>query len=184
MSDAELDRRLVEAGMAPVEEMLQRNALGKFSVHAGVSDLASFEQWLAMRHAEFIRMQARMTLDGKAEEELFEWVISHNAAFGEVAANFRQAISSASANSSDNAIEVSGTKNAVAASVAFTYAPAGRVPTNLKTISRVVPKLPGDSTYDLMVKAKKDIYNNMGEDLENMNIVSWDHSVTDIKIPM
>ena len=89
MSD--LDKRMKEAGMMSVTEMLENNPLGKFSVHAGVNDLETFEKWLLMRKEEFIGMQARMTLDDKEDDELFEWVIAHNAVFSEVLANFRAA---------------------------------------------------------------------------------------------
>ena len=77
--------------MMPVSEMLERSPLGRFSAHAGVSDLESFEQWIQMKREEFIRMQASMQLDGKEKDELFEWVVAYNAVLGEVIANFRQA---------------------------------------------------------------------------------------------
>lgn len=86
-----LDERMKAAGMMPVSEMLERSPLGAFSAHTGVTDLDSFEQWLQMRREEFLRMQARMTLDGEEKDEMFEWVVAHSAVLGEVMANFRQA---------------------------------------------------------------------------------------------
>lgn len=86
-----LDERMKAAGMMPVSEMLERSALGKFSAHAGVTDLESFEQWIQMQRKEFLSMQAEMTLDGKEKDEMFEWVVAHNAVLGAVMANFRQA---------------------------------------------------------------------------------------------
>ena len=38
-----LDERMRAAGMMPLSEMLEKSPLGKFSAHAGVTDLASFE---------------------------------------------------------------------------------------------------------------------------------------------
>lgn len=90
--DSDLDQRMAAAGMIPVSQMLLNNPLGKFSAHAGVVDLASFEAWIQTRREGFIRMQARMTLDELKEDELLEWAIAHNSVLGEVMANFRQAI--------------------------------------------------------------------------------------------
>lgn len=87
----DIDERMKAAGMMPVSEMLERSPLGVFSAHTGVTDLDSFERWLQMRREEFLRMQARMTLDGEEKDELFEWVVAHNAVLGEVTANFRKA---------------------------------------------------------------------------------------------
>lgn len=90
--DSDLDARMLAAGMMPVSKMLESSALNKFFAHAGVTDLESFEQWIQMQRKEFISMQARMTLDGKEEEDdLYEWVVAHNAVLGAVMANFRQA---------------------------------------------------------------------------------------------
>lgn len=85
-----LDERMKAAGMLSIQDMLEKAPLGAFSAHAGVVDLESFEEWIQMRREEFLRMQARMTLD-KQEDEMFEWVLSHVAVLGEVMANFRQA---------------------------------------------------------------------------------------------
>ena len=94
MSD--LDQRMRDAGMMTVSDMLGCNALGVYSTHTGVVDLEKFEEWLLMRREEYIKMQARMTLDKQEDDELYEWVIAHNAVFGEVLANFRQAAGQAS----------------------------------------------------------------------------------------
>lgn len=88
---ASLDDRMKAAGMMSVSEMLERNALGKFSAHAAVTDLASFEQWVQMERQSFLYQQAEMTLSGKEKDEMFEWVIAHGAVLGVVMANFRQA---------------------------------------------------------------------------------------------
>ena len=87
----DLASRMKAAGMMSVEDMLERSPLGKFSAHAGVKDLASFEEWLQMQRKEFLTLQATMTLDNNEDDELFEWVVAHNAVLGAVIANFRQA---------------------------------------------------------------------------------------------
>ena len=87
----DFEQRIKAAGMLSVKEMLERNALGKFSAHHGVRSIEDFERWLLMRGEEFIRLQARIELDKEQDGELYEWAIAHNAVFGEVLANFRQA---------------------------------------------------------------------------------------------
>lgn len=89
---ATLDERMKAAGMIPLSQLLEQNPAGRFSVHTGVTDLASFEQWLQKRHKEMLTRQIEMTLDGQEKDELFEWIFSHAAAFSEVTANFRAAL--------------------------------------------------------------------------------------------
>jgi len=67
--------------------------MDKFIAHTGVVDMKTFEEWLLMRREEMLRMQAKMALEENEKDELFEWVVAHNAAFGEVLANFRKAVS-------------------------------------------------------------------------------------------
>jgi len=87
----DLDKRMKEAGMTPLSELLNKNPLGKFSVDTHVKDLKTFEEWLESRHEEMLEMKIRMTLDNKEDDELFEWVISHEAVFNEVKCNLRAA---------------------------------------------------------------------------------------------
>ncbi|KSC70521.1 hypothetical protein ACVXHM_16915 [Pseudomonas aeruginosa] len=89
--NARLDERLEAAGMLTVAQILAGAPLDAFIRHAGVHDLASFGQWLEMRRAESVRLQARFALDKRDDDELYEWVIAHAAAFSEVAINFRAA---------------------------------------------------------------------------------------------
>jgi hypothetical protein len=77
--------------MMSIEDMLEKSPLGKFNANSAVTDLQSFEDWLQMRRKEFLTMQASMTLDERKENEMFEWITTHNAVLGEVMANFRQA---------------------------------------------------------------------------------------------
>lgn len=89
--NARLDERLEAAGMLTVAQILAGAPLDAFIRHAGVHDLASFGQWLEMRRAESVRLQARFALEKRDDDELYEWVVAHAAAFSEVAINFRAA---------------------------------------------------------------------------------------------
>lgn len=88
---ASLDERMKAAGMIPLSDLLAGNTpLEKWMAHTGVRDLDSFEQWLQMRQREIGHLMAAYELGDKDKtDELYEWVHSHFAAFGEVAANFR-----------------------------------------------------------------------------------------------
>ncbi|MDW6020650.1 hypothetical protein SAZ10_02615 [Mesorhizobium sp. BAC0120] len=90
-SVASLDERMKAAGMIPLSDLLAGNTpLEKWMAHTGVRDLASFEEWLTMKHREFMTMRMSYELGDKDQsDELYEWVFAHAAAFGEVAANFR-----------------------------------------------------------------------------------------------
>lgn len=89
--NARLDERLEAAGMLTVAQILAGAPLDAFIRHAGVHDLATFGQWLEMRRAESVRLQARFALEKRDGDELYEWVIAHAAAFSEVTINFRAA---------------------------------------------------------------------------------------------
>lgn len=88
----DLDKRMKEAGMIPLSELLKKNPLGVFSCDTSVVDLDTFEEWLKMRHEEMLRGKIKMTLDNKIDDELYEWYLAHEASFNEVLCNFRQAI--------------------------------------------------------------------------------------------
>jgi hypothetical protein len=90
----ELDEKMFKLGMMPVSKMLKNHPSNPFIIHAGMVDLESFRKWLHMKHKEFLIMQAKMTVEASHEkDELFEWVLSHSAVFGEVIANFDAATS-------------------------------------------------------------------------------------------
>lgn len=86
-----LDDRMRAAGMTPLSEMLVNIPLRRWITHVGVNDLASFQQWLQMRRKEMLSMQAAMELDGRQDDEMYEWVIAHAAVFTEVLCNFEAA---------------------------------------------------------------------------------------------
>jgi len=82
--DALLDQKTMHevAKLAEHNVVTRRVAEKAFSLGLGLPD----------NEEEFIRMQARMTLDGEEKDEMFEWVVAHNSVLGEVMANFRQAM--------------------------------------------------------------------------------------------
>ncbi|WP_113154905.1 hypothetical protein [Nitratireductor sp. OM-1] len=89
--DASLDQRMKAAGMIPLSDLLSGNTpLEKWMAHTGVCDLDTFEQWLLIRYREFMTMKVAYELGDKDEaDELYEWVLAHAGAFGEVVSNFR-----------------------------------------------------------------------------------------------
>lgn len=87
-----LDEKLKEAGLLTVDELMKGQPMDGFIAHAGVNDLATFVEWLDMRSKEMLRMKARMTLNKMEDDEMFEWIVSHCAAFNEVRINLRQAL--------------------------------------------------------------------------------------------
>lgn len=90
-SDASLDARMQAAGMFSVTQILAGKPIDAFIRHAGVSDLRTFDQWLGMKRAEFVKLQARFELAKREDDELYEWVMSHAATFSEVMINFKSA---------------------------------------------------------------------------------------------
>ena len=86
-----LDARLKAAGMMTIAEMLESPPLTAFHVHAGVTDLTSFERWLEMKWQSYTTQQAALQLDNREDDELFEWVVAHSAVFSSVLINFRAA---------------------------------------------------------------------------------------------
>ena len=90
----DIDEELKANGMLTVSEIMAGQPLDGFQRHAGVKDIETFKQWLDLRTEEMLQMKARLTLDGKDESELFEWVYSHCAAFNEVRINLNAALDS------------------------------------------------------------------------------------------
>lgn len=89
VNDPELEKRMKEAGMRSIKDMLETN--GPYDAHTGVVDFETFESWLSMKLREYITTMSLMKLDGEEDDDLFEWVVAHMATFHEVMANFRQA---------------------------------------------------------------------------------------------
>jgi hypothetical protein len=57
-----------------------------------VSDLESYGQWLDMKCREFLTMKAKRDLEKREDDDLYEWVIAHAAAFQEARINFNAAL--------------------------------------------------------------------------------------------
>jgi hypothetical protein len=91
-TDADLATRMTNAGMSSIDHLLStKNPINHFMGHAGVNDLSSFERWLEMRHREFMHMRVKYEIGDEKEDELYEWVLAHSGALGEVIVNFRKA---------------------------------------------------------------------------------------------
>lgn len=90
----DLDARMVAAGMIPLTELLSGNLpLDRWRAHVGVRDLDSFGKWLETKHREYMRMRVKYELGDKSkDDEMFEWVFAHAAAYGDVIANYRQVL--------------------------------------------------------------------------------------------
>lgn len=83
--------RMRAAGMLTIDEMMNKTPLDGFIRHAGVHDLDSYGQWLDMKCRDFLTMQAKRELNKDPEDDMYEWVIAHAAAFQEARINFNAA---------------------------------------------------------------------------------------------
>ena len=88
----DLDTRMKNAGMLSAAEIIAGQPIDAFMKHAGVVDLESLLKWSEMRRAEFLRMQAKYELGDNQKDDMYEWVISHVAAFSELHVNIRAAM--------------------------------------------------------------------------------------------
>lgn len=88
----DIDTRMKNAGMLSASEIIAGQPIDAFMKHAGVVDLESLLKWAEMRRAEFLRMQAKYELGDNQKDDMYEWVISHVAAFSELHVNIRAAM--------------------------------------------------------------------------------------------
>ncbi|WGG56879.1 hypothetical protein QCD67_06560 [Enterobacter roggenkampii] len=88
----DIDTRMKNAGMLSAAEIIAGQPIDAFMKHAGVVDLESLLKWSEMRRAEFLRMQAKYELGDNQKDDMYEWVISHVAAFSELHVNIRAAM--------------------------------------------------------------------------------------------
>lgn len=88
----DIDTRMKNAGMLSAAEIIAGQPIDAFMKHAGVVDLESLLKWSEMRRAEFLRMQAKYELGDNQKDDMYEWVISHVAAFRELHVNIRSAM--------------------------------------------------------------------------------------------
>jgi len=91
-TDASLEDRLKAADMLTVAEVMAGSPIDAFLRHAGVCDLDTFAQWLNMRREESVKLHSRLVLEGREKDEIFDWVLSHSAAFCEALVNFKAAM--------------------------------------------------------------------------------------------
>lgn len=85
-----LDAKLRAAGMLSVADLLKGAPLDSFIKHAGVTDFPSLITWAEMRRAEYLRQVALYELGERDKnDDLYEWVIAHSAAFNELHVNLR-----------------------------------------------------------------------------------------------
>jgi len=89
-----LDDELKANGMLTVDELISGQPIDGFVANAGVVNLSTFVEWLDMRTKEMLTIKARMLLDKNDENDLFEWVLAHSAAFNEVRVNLKKAMKS------------------------------------------------------------------------------------------
>lgn len=87
-----LDERMQANGMFSVAQMLKGVPMDMFTKHAGVHDLDTFGEWIEMKRTEYVRLHARYALGDRAEDELYEWSLAHNAVFAAVHVNFKAAM--------------------------------------------------------------------------------------------
>ncbi|EPY9613812.1 DUF3850 domain-containing protein [Enterobacter cloacae] len=88
----DIDARMKNAGMLSAAEIIAGQPIDAFMKHSGVVDLSSLLKWAEMRRAEFLRMQAKYELGDNQKDDMYEWVISHVAAFSELHVNIRAAM--------------------------------------------------------------------------------------------
>lgn len=88
--ETELSRRMVAAGMVPLDAITKPSALSAFERHAGVRTPAHLLEWAEQKHLEYERMNAA-TRTGvrKPEPDLDDFILGKAAAFSEVVANAR-----------------------------------------------------------------------------------------------
>lgn len=88
----DIDTRMKNSGMLSAAEIIAGQPIDAFMKHAGVVDLESLLKWAEMRRTEFLRMQAKYELGDNQKDDMYEWVISHVAAFSELHVNIRAAM--------------------------------------------------------------------------------------------
>jgi hypothetical protein len=86
-----LDEKLRNAGMLTITQILKGTPIDAMHACSEVIDLESFNKWLSVTREEFLSMKAKLTLDKRQDNELFEWVLAHSAALQTVSINFKKA---------------------------------------------------------------------------------------------
>ncbi len=92
MDREELDRRMEEAGMIPLTQLLEDDQpLDHYTAHAAVVDMDSFEWYLKTRYEKFLLPQIIEDLEKHERNEMSEWYLGHSAAYKDILVNYRKA---------------------------------------------------------------------------------------------
>jgi hypothetical protein len=86
-----LDDKLRRAGMLTITQILKGTLMDAMHACSEVVDLETFGEWLSLTSEGFLSMKAKLELDKRHDDELFEWVLAHSAALHTVSINFKKA---------------------------------------------------------------------------------------------
>tara|TARA_B110000495_G_C22825232_1_gene481582 strand:- start:9 stop:455 length:447 start_codon:yes stop_codon:yes gene_type:complete len=101
-----LDVRMKEAGMITLTEIWSGLPIDDFIKTNEVTTLEYFGRWLESRYKEASTMFAKRTVNKQEDDELYEWVLAHNAVFKEVLLNFNQVKQSPAQHTAEHDAEV------------------------------------------------------------------------------
>ena len=101
-----LDVRMKEAGMITLTEIWSGLPIDDFIKTNKVTTLEYFGRWLESRYKEASTMFAKRTVNKQEDDELYEWVLAHNAVFKEVLLNFNQVKQSPAQHTAEHDAEV------------------------------------------------------------------------------
>lgn len=92
MTDTELNEKLRERGMFTLDQMMgdDVSGLGKFDTHAGVNTFDDLCEWVDKKRKEYTRMRLQYEIGEREDDELYEWVLAHKAAFTVVSKHLRK----------------------------------------------------------------------------------------------
>ena len=92
MTDTELNEKLRERGMFTLDQMMgdDVSGLGKFDTHAGVNTFDDLCEWVDKKRKEYTRMRLQYEIGEREDDELYEWVLAHIAAFTVVSKHLRK----------------------------------------------------------------------------------------------
>ena len=85
-----LDVRMKEAGMITLTDIWSGTPIDSFIKTNEVTTLEYFGKWLESRYKEASTMFAKRTVNKQEDDDLYEWVLAHNAVLKEVLLNFNQ----------------------------------------------------------------------------------------------
>lgn len=86
---AEVDAQLKARGMVSVDQLVK--PFSPFQIHAGMSDLGFFKEWLARKASEYAQMRAKCEVMNETDDDMYEWLLGNSGAYADVLANFNAA---------------------------------------------------------------------------------------------